>query len=195
MKVLGTASDRESLDPLLAKSPDVILLDIDLGSESSLDFLPKLAANTDARILMITGVRESAVHEEAILKGARGVLMKDEGAAVILKAIEKVHEGEIWMDSQSLSRVLDRMNVAERQRKARGEDEGPVSELTKREIEIIRALVTFEASTNNDIADKLNISTSTLKNHLTTIYSKLDVKNRVHLIKYALTHNLAGPPS
>jgi len=62
--------------------------------------------------------------------------------------------------------------------------------LTSREREIITTLVTFEGSTNEEIADHLCISKSTLKNHLTTIYSKLELKNRIELLKYALTHKL-----
>lgn len=65
-----------------------------------------------------------------------------------------------------------------------------IADLTARERAIIDTLLTFEGSTNDDIASHLYISTSTLKNHLTTIYSKLNVKNRVQLMKYALTHNI-----
>ncbi|HUF02734.1 MAG TPA: response regulator transcription factor [Aridibacter sp.] len=190
MAVLGTAEDRESLEPMLELSPDIILLDIDLGETSSLMFLPDLAGSTDARIIVITGLRDPAIHEEAIAKGARGVLLKNEQASTILKAIRKVHEGEVWADSHLMSRVLDRMKFP-----APSRSKGPAEDLTARELEIVRALVMFEASTNKEIADNLNISTSTLKNHLTTIFSKLGIRNRVQLIKFALSNKIAEPPA
>jgi DNA-binding NarL/FixJ family response regulator len=65
-----------------------------------------------------------------------------------------------------------------------------IADLTQREREIITALLTFEGSTNEEIARQLFVSTSTLKNHLTTIYSKSRSKNRVQLMKYALSHKL-----
>ena len=70
-------------------------------------------------------------------------------------------------------------------------EKAKIADLTPREREIIRSLVLFEASTNEEIASHLYIGKSTLKNHLTTIYSKLELRNRIELLKYALTHKLA----
>jgi DNA-binding NarL/FixJ family response regulator len=69
-------------------------------------------------------------------------------------------------------------------------EEEKIAALTNREREIIKALVKNDSSTNKEISDHLYISDSTLKNHLTTIYSKLEVKNRIELLKFALKHNL-----
>ncbi len=195
MKVVGKAVDYDSLRECLRENPDVVLLDVDLGTSSSLTFLEELTQKTPAKILMITGSRDRAIHEEAILKGARGVLLKNEAAKVILRAIEKVNEGEIWIEQKMMGILLDKLNPREAPSPA-GASQGPTKadDLTRREMDIISSLVQFEASTNKEIAENLFISVSTLKNHLTTIYSKLDVKNRVQLIKYALTHNLADPP-
>lgn len=186
MKVVGKAGDFESLKSVLDENPDVILLDVDLGAESSLGFLEELCRLTKAKVLMITGGREREVHEEAILKGARGVLLKNEAAKVILKAIEKVYEGEIWIEQTMMAALLDKLNPP----KDASEEKKQTDDLTPREMSVIQALVMFEASTNKEIAENLFISVSTLKNHLTTIFSKLGVKNRVQLIKYALTHKL-----
>ncbi|MCA1622599.1 MAG: LuxR C-terminal-related transcriptional regulator [Acidobacteria bacterium] len=65
-----------------------------------------------------------------------------------------------------------------------------IATLTPREREIVRALINNDSSTNKEIADRLFISDSTLKNQLTTIYSKLEIKNRIELFKYALKHKL-----
>lgn len=191
MEVVGTASNpAESIAAAVQLKPDLILLDMDLGDCISLDFLPELLEKTTAKVLMLTGLQNTDLHEDAILKGARGVLLKGESAKVIIKAIEKVHAGEIWASSATLSRVFNQMSGGKKQADP---EAGKIADLTAREREIVGAILTFEGSTNEEIADHLCISKSTLKNHLTTIYSKLELKNRIELLKYALAHNLAKP--
>lgn len=188
MEVVGMASNRaEAMEAVGRLKPDLILMDMDLGGSLSLEFLPELLQKTSAKVLMLTGMQDPDLHDSAIVKGARGVLLKGESARVILKAVEKVHAGEIWASNTMLARVLNQMN---RRRKPLDPKAEKIADLTRREREIINALLTFEGSTNEEIARQLFVSTSTLKNHLTTIYSKLDVKNRVQLMKYALTHKL-----
>ena len=188
MEVVGMASNRsEEMTAVGDLKPDLVLLDMDLGDSLSLEFLPELLEKTSAKVLMLTGVQDPDLHDSAIVKGARGVLLKGESAKTILKAIEKVHAGEIWASNTMVARVLNQMNSRKKPVDLEAEK---IADLTQREREIITALLTFEGSTNEEIARQLFISTSTLKNHLTTIYSKLDVKNRVHLMKYALTHKL-----
>lgn len=188
MEVVGMASNRaEAMTAVGELKPDLILLDMALGDSLSLDFLPELLEKTSAKVLMLTGLQNPDLHDDAIVKGARGVLLKGESAKVILKAIEKVHAGEIWASSTMLSRVIDQINIGKKQVDP---EDGKIADLTAREREIINALLTFDGSTNKEIARQLFISTSTLKNHLTTIYSKLAVKNRVQLMKYALNHKI-----
>ena len=188
MEVVGMASNRaEAMTAVGELKPDLILLDMALGDSLSLNFLPELLEKTSAKVLMLTGLQNPDLHERAIVKGARGVLLKGESAKVILKAIEKVHAGEIWASNTMLIRVIDRINIGKKQVDPEGRK---IADLTAREREIIDALLTFDGSTNKEIAHQLFISTSTLKNHLTTIYSKLDVKNRVQLMKYALNHKI-----
>lgn len=188
MEVVGMAGNRtEALHKTNSLQADLILMDMDLGDSLSLEFLPELLEKTSAKILMLTGLRNPELHDSAIIKGARGVLLKGESAKVILKAIEKVHAGEIWASSATLTRVLEKMNRVTNQTDP---EAAKIADLTPREREIIKLLLTFEGSTNEEIAGQLFISKSTLKNHLTTIYNKLELKNRIELLKYALAHNL-----
>lgn len=188
MEVIGMASNHaEAITAASRLNPDLILMDMDLGDCISLEFLPELLEKTSAKVLMLTGLQNPDLHESAIVKGARGVLLKGESAKVILKAIEKVYAGEIWASNTTLTRVFEQMKSGKKQADP---EAGKIADLTPREREIIAALLTFEGSTNEEIARQLFISTSTLKNHLTTIYSKLNVKNRVQLMKYALNHKL-----
>ena len=188
MEVVGMASNRaEAMTAVCGLKPDLILMDMDLGDCLSLEFLPELLEKTSAKVLMLTGKQDPDLHDSAIIHGARGVLQKGESAKLILKAIEKVHAGEIWASNTMLTRVFNQMNSGKKQFDP---EAGKIAGLTGREREIIVALLTFEGSTNEEIAGQLFISASTLKNHLTTIYSKLDVKNRLQLMRYALRHKI-----
>jgi two-component system, NarL family, nitrate/nitrite response regulator NarL len=193
MEVVGKASNRrEALNLATRVKPDIVLLDVDLGEDNGLEMLPEINAATDAKVIILTGAVDPEIHQAAILRGAQGVLLKTDPAQVILKAIEKVYKGEVWISNDTLNRVLGQLT---QQRTGFGKkeidpEEQKIASLTAREREIIRVLANDESSTNKEIADRLFISDSTLKNHLTTIYSKLEVKNRIDLLKYALNHKL-----
>ena len=190
MEVVGAASTRaEALALAVEKQPDIVLLDIDLGDEGdTLDFLPDLLRETNARVLMLTGVRDRAVHDRAVELGARGVLLKDESGEVIVKAVEKVHGGEYWLDRAATGRVLDR-KANEAQNKKSAQPPG-IDELTPAELHVIEEVVRQASKTSKEIAESMNMSVKTLNNHLTKIYSKLGVKNRFDLFIYALKHGL-----
>ena len=101
--VIGEAQNRTEAIDAIHNRPDIILLDLDLGNENSLDFIPELiAAAGGARILIVTGLPDPEVHLQAIRKGAMGVLLKGEPPEILLKAIRKVHAGEIWINRHEL---------------------------------------------------------------------------------------------
>ncbi len=81
MEVVGTASTpADAVKTAVKLKPDLILLDMDLGDSLSLDFLPELLEKTESKVLMLTGLSNTDLHETALLKGARGILMKGEPA-------------------------------------------------------------------------------------------------------------------
>lgn len=94
MAVVGKASCRSTALSLAAQTqPDVILLDLDLAGELSLDFLPELLRLSPARVLIFTGVHDGALHERALSDGACGVVRKEESAEILLQAIARAHQG------------------------------------------------------------------------------------------------------
>ena len=190
MAIAGIASTaEEALAKAEREQPDVIVLDIDLGSgKSGLDILPELKKRCPGKVLILTGVRDQSVRDQAVFEGARGVVVKEEPAEVILRAIERVHAGEIWLDQRTVNNVLKR--VAGRKEEPVSPEESKIASLTRKEREIIAALVREGGSTNKRIADHLNISEHTLRNHLSSIYGKLHVANRLELYMYATQHGL-----
>lgn len=170
-------------------NPDIILLDLDLGTEHGLDIIPRLLPITKAKILILTGSRDVALHDKAVIAGAKGVLEKENSAETILTAIEKVHAGQLWMDQDRMGRI-----IMELSRKKSAEDNNPekskIESLTTRERSIIVAVTARAGATGIDVAKSLHISESTLRNHLSSIYTKLELGNRLELWDYAHKHGL-----
>lgn len=190
MEVVGSAtSHAEALDALRGVSPDVILLDLDLGKENGLDAIPNLIAASAAKILVLTGVREKSVHDKAVLAGAKGVVEKEAPAQTILAAITKVHEGQLWVDRAAAGRIFVEFSRRSAPQ-APDPEEQKIASLTEREREIIVTVAANAGATGRAIAENLHISEYTLRNHLTSIYDKLDLANRLELFAYAQKHGL-----
>jgi two-component system, NarL family, nitrate/nitrite response regulator NarL len=193
LTMVGEAGNREDALGLSAREmPDIILLDLELDGESGLDFLPELLnTSPGSRIIILTGVRDMEVLHRAVSLGAMGVVGKDNAVDVLIGAIERVHAGEAWLDPSLTARVLSGMSRAG---KARHDDPeaAKIATLTEREREVLA--IVGEGLKNKEIASRLFISEWTVRHHLTSIFDKLQVSDRVELILYAYRHNLAEPP-
>ena len=190
MCLVGRAHGRqEALEGAVLLRPDVILLDLDLNGDSSLEFLPRLLQAGDARVLILTGCRDQAIWARAMMLGARGIVRKDESADVLVKAILRVAAGELWLDRTMTGRVFSAFTGDAKD--AMDADARLIASLTPKERQIIGELCHQRGANSNAIASRLCMSEHTLRNHLTSIYGKLGVKNRVGLVMYALEHELA----
>jgi len=189
MEVIGTAADMpNALTMAQREQPDIVLLDVDLNGANSLDSMSDLTKVTKARVLILTGVRDPETHDRAMLAGARGVVNKAESAEIILKAIRVVHQGEIWLDRAATGRVFSRLLNPTSDPASR--EAVKIASLTSREREIVGVIIDHGRSTNKQISAHLKMSEHTLRNHLTSIYAKLEVGNRLELAIYALKHGL-----
>ena len=193
MTIVGEAGNRDDAVSLAASEhPNIILLDLDLGGDSGMNLITDLiAASSEARIIILTGVRDPEVHRQAVLLGAMGIVKKEKAAEVLITAIERVHLGEAWLDPSLVAGVLSEMTLSSKGRKIDPEAE-KIAALTNREREVI-ALV-GEGIKSREIAGRLFISETTVRHHLTSIFDKLGVADRVELLIYAYRHGLASPP-
>lgn len=191
MKIIGEAGNAADALALVAREqPDVVLLDLALGGDNGLDLLPGiLAAATKTRVLVLTGVTDTAIHRQALQLGAMGLVLKEKAADVLLKAIEKVHGGEVWFDRQLMGSVLTTMTRPHR-RTERDGDARNIATLTARECEVVSLI--GEGLKNKQIAARLSISEVTVRHYLTSVFAKLGVTDRLELIIYAYRHALAS---
>lgn len=195
MQVVGTATNCvDALDMIEEAAPDLILLDIGLGKENGVDEIPKLLARSHAKILVLTGISDESIHDKAVLAGASGVVEKEASAETILAAIQKVHEGQLWLDRVATGRIFLEMSRDSAAQSADPE-RVKISSLTEREREIVGIAATQAGANAKAIAEMLFISEHTLRNHLTSIYDKLQVANRLELFAYAHKHGLTKVPS
>lgn len=193
IKVVGEATNRqEALQLTAQEQPDIILLDLDLGDESGIDIIPEIRKLTDqARILVLTGMRDRESHQRAVRLGAVGLVQKEQAAAILVKAIEKVAAGEAWLEPGLVANVLTGLS---RTRGAETTDPevARIASLTEREREVIALIC--EGLQNKAIGSRLSISETTVRHHLTSIFSKLGVETRLELVIYAYRNSLAKLP-
>ena len=191
-KVIAMASTRsEALDILARDTCDLIILDLELGGYSAVSFIPQLReAARNSRVLVLTGSRDSAIHQKAAQLGAMGVVLKEDAADLLLKAIEKVYKGEAWLDRVTLGNLLFQMS--NQNKEPLDPRVQKISSLTDRELQVIALIA--EGLKNRQIAERLFISPTTVTHHLSSIYSKLGVSDRLELVIYAFANKLAKMP-
>ena len=192
MSVVAQAGNRaDSLLLAEKEQPDIILFDLMLGDEDGLEFLPALCdISPNSRVLVLTGVQTTESHRIAIRRGAMGIVLKQQAADLLLKAIRKVHAGEVWIDRSMMGSVLD--DVRTERQQGSNTEATKIASLTPREREVV-ALVS-EGLKNKLIGERLYISETTVTHHLSSVFSKLEVSDRLELIIYAFRHGLAKMP-
>lgn len=178
------ASCAEALSTLKASAPDVLLLDLDLNDENAVDVILLLMAESQAKILAMTREDDQSIEDQAILNGARGILGKNASADSFLEAIAKVHQGQLWLDRAATGRIF--VELSRREARNVDPEQSRIASLTNREKNVVTCIFENTGSSARAIAEKLHISESTLRNHLTSIYGKLGIANRFELISYAI---------
>jgi two-component system nitrate/nitrite response regulator NarL len=174
----------EALVALESVNPDLILLEPNMPDANGFDLIPMLLQRCSAKILVITSLDEFESHDQAIVNGARGVLKKSDPAEMLIKAAEKIHDGELWINREATSRIL--LQIAQiTAKKELSPEEIKLNSLTAKEVKVSRLLHANSDLTLKEISALLHISEHTLRNHLSSIYQKLLVKNRLEFYVFA----------
>jgi two-component system nitrate/nitrite response regulator NarL len=187
LEVVATTTELAAAQELAATAkPDVILVDVELATEEDGRLVLGLINGRNTRVLLLTGTRDDR-HERAILRGACGVIHKDDTPEQLIKAIKKVHEGQLWLDRSTMGRLFVELPRYERQA-ASDPAKRKLASLTKREHDVVRTLTKQPGADNKTLASTLHIGEHTLRNHLSRIYDKLGVPNRLELYVFAQRH-------
>lgn len=189
-KVVGEAVDKDSLVRLAQEQkPDIVLLDSSLAQNEEMTILNGLAAiEHPVRTLLFTQDAQKSEILRMLQLGARGVIMKGSTTQMLLDGIRKVVDGQYWIGEESVVSLVEAMRdlaPATTSRAAR-----PKFGLTHRELEIISTVVS--GYSNSDIASNFALSEHTVKHHLSRVFDKLGVSNRLELALFAVNHQLTN---
>ncbi len=165
--------------------PDVVVVHVETAEAN--ERLLDLHGQSRAKILAVGGSADDSLLDAAILAGARGWVRASDPPDTLLRAIEKVHQGEVWLDRGATGRIFVAMARQQGGRSGHPEQD-KIATLTRRERQTVAALTQDSSANGKRLAERLHISENTLRNHLTSIYSKLGLSNRVELYAFAQRH-------
>ncbi|MFC0678139.1 response regulator [Lysobacter korlensis] len=174
-EVVGEASDgAEAIELALALDPDVVVMDLAMPGVSGLDATRQLIdERPELGVLVLTMSDDDASVFAALRAGARGYVLKGSGGGEFLSAVRAVARGEAVYGAAVAGRIRRFLTGGQPQS---GSSTPPFPELTPREREILDLLA--DGRTNAEIAGSLFLSLKTVKNHLTSIFAKLQVADR-----------------
>ena len=189
-RVVGEAKDGKQALELAAKlNPSILLMDLAMPGTSGLEALRELTSvSSPILTIILTAAIETPQIVESLQLGARGIILKDSASSVLVDCIRAVLKGQHWVGQEKVSdvvQVLHRYLPPHATTRAK-QNFG----LTPRELEVVAAVVA--GYTNSEIAHRFKLSEQTIKHHITNIFDKLGVSNRMELALFAVTHRLEG---
>jgi two-component system, NarL family, nitrate/nitrite response regulator NarL len=192
LEVVGAAADGDEAMTLVeARNPELLLLDLAMPKMAGLVALRELRDRAaQVKIIMVTAAIDRTEIITALQLGAQGIVLKETASEVLFKAIRAVMGGQYWVGR---NRVTDLASTLRELMASHPQPSRKHFGLTARELEIVAVIL--GGFSNNDIATRFSISEKTVKHHLTNIFDKLGVSNRLELALFALHHQLAVPES
>ena len=190
MAVVGNYMDcTEALPHLDSLAPNVVIINPTIEEEKSLGTVFDLIIKTHAKVLIFKWLNSSEIYDKFILAGARGFLEKEFTLDNIIKAIEKVHEGQLWLSQTTIIRLLNELSL-QSLKKSHIQNKDEIHKLTPKEKKVFFTMIENVELPGKIVAAKLCITESTLRNHLTSIYEKLNIHNKSELWNYVYKHKL-----
>jgi two-component system response regulator NreC len=189
IKIIDVASNaEEALKKIAFSKPDIVILDISMPDASGIDIIDKIhEIDENIKVLILSMHTSEDYVFKAIRAGASGYLAKQNTSKTeLINAIQQINEGYEYF-SESISRVMQSHFV----KKARRVDQDVQDKyrlLSNREKELLKLVL--EGLSNQEIASRLFVNIRTVETHKTNILQKLDVRNSVELVKYAIKNNL-----
>ncbi len=182
--VAEAVGPRDAIEKTKSYKPDVVVMDIRLKGGSGIEACQDITENhPDTKVIMLTSYAEDEMLFSAIRAGAAGYVLKQIGGDDLVRAIEAIGRGEALLDPAVTQRVFQEVRKA-----AREEEASAFAELTQQEMHVLQLV--SEGRTNRQIAEMLFLGEGTVRNYVSSILSKLNVRNRAEAAAYAVEHNL-----
>lgn len=180
IQIVGASTNgKEALNQIELLNPDVVLLDIRMPVMDGVTATQKMKEKyPELKVIILTTFDEDEYIFEALNNGANGYLLKDVKSEEIVRGIEEVYAGNTLLEPKVATKVVQALNSLTKKPELRDKD-GWLKQLTNREFEI--AHLVAEGKNNKEISEILFITEGTVKNHLTRILSKLEIRDRTQL--------------
>jgi DNA-binding NarL/FixJ family response regulator len=188
-KVVGEAQDSTvGIEMVASQKPDIILLKLDPGGGTNLEVITKLLeSSSQTRIILMTTSEDKQVCSLAIQKGIVGIVAETQLPQTLFKAIRKVHAGELWIEHSLMAHFVTSLSHSHRTKRVDPDTER-IGQLSNRERQVVQFISL--GLKNKQIAAQLCISEVTVRHHLTSVYNKLGVSDRLELLVFAHRHGL-----
>lgn len=188
-RVVGLAGDgREACASCRLNPPDIVLMDIRMPEMDGVEATRLITAyNPAIKVIILTTFDDDDLIISGLKAGAKTYLLKDLPSEKLAETIRSIHHGDIVMQPEIAARLVQR--AAARTPEAGADQEAGLAEpLTRREKEILKLMA--DGLGNSEIASKLFLSEGTVKNHISTIYSKIGLNDRTQAVLFALKNHL-----
>jgi len=186
IEVVCQAKDgHETIEKVLNYQPDVLLLDINMPNLNGIDALRRIRdLGVDTKVIIITIHDDKEYLLETMKMGADGYVLKDSDANSLIKAIKDVKQGKTYIQPSIATMLKEEISSKDEADKSLRK----IKSLTNREYEVLSLIA--EGLNNKDIAKKLYISEKTVKNHVSSIFKKLEVNDRIQAAIFAFKNNI-----
>ncbi|MDD2495866.1 MAG: response regulator transcription factor [Tissierellia bacterium] len=189
IQICGTCNNgRKAYELCKWNRPDIILMDIKMPELNGVEATKIIKRDfPNIKIIVLTTFNDDEYIYEALKYGASGYLLKDAAPDEILKAVRTVYNGGALIQSEVAVKVIDKFSQLAKNNNSREIDK-KVELLTEREIDICRLV--SEGKNNKEIADELFLSQGTVKNHITRVLEKLELRDRTQLAVFGIKNDL-----
>lgn len=187
--VAQAANGEEGCRLALLHKLDVILMDVRMPGMDGVECSRRIRLECpDTRIIMLTTFSDDSYVFEALKLGASGYLLKDIPPAEVESAILTVHNGGVLIAPEVAHKVISALSAIRQTEGVSRQNAPDLEQLTAREYEVMQLIAS--GFNNQEIADKLCLTEGTVRNHVSNIYAKLNLRDRAHAIKYAVEHHM-----
>ncbi len=182
--VAEAGSSEQALIQTKNHQPDVIILDIQLPDRNGIEVCQEILEKfPKTKVVMLTSHASDTFLEQAVRAGASGYVLKQVGNEELIRAIRAAYSGEMAFDTQTTSKMVSRFKQMDKEIA-----ENAFTNLSQRELEVMSLVAKGES--NKEIGNLLSLSEITVRNYVSNILSKLQLRNRIEIATYALVHRL-----
>ncbi len=185
METVGEAGTaHEAVKKVGELAPDVVLMDIRMPGEGGIKATKEISDRfPETKVVMLTSYADDELIFRAVRAGAKGYVLKQVGNQELLNAIQAAAKGEAVLDPSTTNKILARLRHLEEEA-----EKSVFKDLSARELDVLAEVA--QGKTNSEIGESLNLSETTVRNYVSNILDKLDLKNRVELATFAVKHHL-----